>query len=395
MVLNRNYRNNKIIDLTEQNRMARIYYRFVNKLLSFTTAPEDIISLNTAKNVLQSTSFLHRGLTAFMNEINAARMVQITMNLAVVAWQWLFPLTNTWFSYFLTSPSGLKKVYQCILVNPLYGLLFYGTFYIKLIGGTSDEKRFNQIAEILGLPKHADMGVDSTLTKIINNVSEKLIGSEVKGYKTQIKMFMTIIISATAQQSLSKILIDSLRQSNANISLISKPAVYISDRNMIDFDDSDIQDQLKFLEKEHNNIKKYIKKQVNPKNKQLKNRMFMQIAEVKSPEGDVICLNKCARRVKTQMGCYCEGDCGSTTFLGGKKWCWVDPTKCKNGKLLDTYGGYAYDKCDTKNLSNNSKCFTGKKYTDCVTKPSKPSKPSRSRRYTKSDSIFDRWNQGW
>lgn len=46
--------------------------------------------------------------------------------------------------------------------------------------------------------------------------------------------------------------------------------------------------------------------------------MFMEIAQVKAPDGNVVCLNKCKNRVKTQMGCYCEGDCGRTTFLGGK-----------------------------------------------------------------------------
>ena len=117
--------------------------------------------------------------------------------------------------------------------------------------------------------------------------------------------------------------------------------------------DIDIQDQIKFLKKEHINIKKYIKKNINPKDKK---QMFMEIAQVKAPDGNVICLNKCENRVKTQMGCYCEGNCGRTTFLGGKKWCWVDPEKCKKGKYLD--------KCDNKNVTK--KCFTGKTYTDCV-----------------------------
>ena len=130
--------------------------------------------------------------------------------------------------------------------------------------------------------------------------------------------------------------------------------------------DIDIQDQIKFLKKEHINIKKYIKKNINPKDKKLKKQMFMEIAQVKAPDGNVICLNKCENRVKTQMGCYCEGNCGRTTFLGGKKWCWVDPEKCKKGKYLDTYKGYAYDKCDNENVSKTKICFTGKTYTDCV-----------------------------
>jgi hypothetical protein len=73
----------------------------------------------------------------------------------------------------------------------------------------------------------------------------------------------------------------------------------------------------------------------------------MEIAQVKAPDGNVICLNKYENRVKTQMGCYC----------------WVDPEKCKKGKYLDIYKGYAYDKCDNKNVTK--KCFTCKTYTDC------------------------------
>jgi hypothetical protein len=306
-----------------------------------------------------------------MNESNAARMVQLIMNLAVVAWQWIFATTSTWFSYFLTSPSGLKKVYQCIFVNPLYGLLFYGTFYLKLLGGTSDEKKFDYIAKVLGLPKHADIGVGDTLTKIINYTSTFLTGEEVTGYKTVTKDLLKIIASGVsaygAQKGIEIILIGSLKQAKPEISKLPNPAVYISDRDRFDFDDTDIQDQIKFIEKEHGNIKKYVKKHINPKNKQLKKQVFMEIAQVKAPDGHVICLNKCAHRVKTQMGCYCEGDCGRTTFLGGKKWCWVDPSKCKKGKYLDTYRGYAYDLCDNKNLSKTKKCFTGKTYTDCNT----------------------------
>jgi hypothetical protein len=79
----------------------------------------------------------------------------------------------------MTSPSGLKKVYQCIFTNPLYGLLFYGTFYLKLINGTSDEKNFDRVVKILGLPKHADMGVNSALTKIIDYIPETITGNEI------------------------------------------------------------------------------------------------------------------------------------------------------------------------------------------------------------------------
>jgi hypothetical protein len=366
------YKKNKIIDISTQNRQAKWYFYYVNGIIFSITAPEDLFNMSTAKKVLHSTPFIHRGLTSYFTESNATRMVQLTMNLAVVAWQWIFAQTSTWFSYFTTSPSGLKKIYQCIFTNPLYGLLFYGTFYLKLLGGTSDEKKFDQVAKAIGLSSHSDMGVDRTFSKIIDYVSVWITGDEITGYKTSAKYLLKKIASgATAfgsQTLIETTLIGSLKQTNPQISTISNPAVYIDTRDRFDFDDTDIQNQIQFIKKEHTDIKKYVKKYVNPKNKKLKKRMFMEIAQVKAPTGHVICLNKCEHRVKTQMGCYCESECGKTTVLGGKKWCWVDPEKCKNGKYLNKFKGYAYDFCDNKKLSKKKNCFTGLGYTDCVNK---------------------------
>ena len=365
------YTKNIVIDLSTQNRRALWYYKYINDIIPFVTAKEDTFTLNFSKKILHSSAFIHKSLTAYMSESNAARMIQLSLNLGVIAWQWVFAPTATWFSYFMGSPSGLKKMYQCIFVNPIYGLLFYSSFYLKLIGSTSDELQFDRIATVLNLPKHADMGVDSTLTKIIKNTPEVIIGHDISGYtqvtRDLLKKIASGIMAFGSQKSIEVILLESLQQTNPSISKISNPAVYISNRDRFDFDDTDIQDQLDFIEKEYSNIKKYVKKYTNPKHKQAKKRMFMQIAQVKAPDGHVMCLNNCDYRVKTRMGCYCEGDCGKTTFLGGKKWCWVDPAKCKKGKYLEKHRGYAYDMCDNKKLSTTKKCFTGRKYTDCKT----------------------------
>jgi hypothetical protein len=366
------YKKNTIIDISDQNRSANSFYKYINDIIPFVTAKEDTFTLNFSKRIVRSTPFIYKNLTLNMSELNAARMVQLVLNLSVIAWQWVFAPTSTWFSYYLGSPSGLKKIYQCIFTNPIYGLLFFSSFYLKLIGGTSDEIEFDRIAKILKLPKHADVGTDAILTKIINNTPEVILGYNISGYsvatKELLKKIASGIMSAGSQASIEALLIESLKQSNPVISDISNPAVYISDRDRFDFDDTDIQDQLNFIEKQHTNIKKYIKKYINPKHKQLKKRRFMEIAQVKTPTGQIACLNKCENRVKTQMGCYCEGDCGRTTFLGGKKWCWVDPAKCKKGKYLEKHRGYAYDLCDNKNISKTKKCFTGREYTDCTTK---------------------------
>jgi hypothetical protein len=369
------YETNKIIDISTQNRQASWYFKYVNDIITLLLAPEDTFSMSSSKKILNVNTFMYKCLTSYMSESNAIRMVNLTMNLAVVAYQYVFVTTKTWFSYFTTTLSGLSKIYKCIFTNPLYGLLFYGTFYLQLLEGTSDEVQFNRISKALGLSSHADLGVTKTFTKIIDYVPEWITGNEIIGFKIVTKELLAQIASAIivipTQIIIEEILITSLKKININISKISNPAVYIKSRDRFDFDDTDIQEQLNFLKKQHTNIKKNIKKNINPKNKKTKKQVFMEIAQVKAPAGHVICLNKCKQRVKTQMGCYCEGDCGTTTFLGGKKWCWVDPDKCKNGKYLDKIkNGYldkyqAYDFCDNKKLSKNNKCFTGLNYTDC------------------------------
>lgn len=366
------YRTNKVINLSVQHRRATSFFKYINTLLPFIVASEDTIKISTAKKILNATPFIHKSLTKYLSESDAARMIQLTMNLAVVSYQWVFAPTSTWFSYYLTSPSGLKKMYQCVFTNPIYGLLFYSTFYLKLLGGTSDESKFNRVASVIGFPTHADMGGNEVISKIADNVPEIITGQTVYGYKIITKDLLKAISSGVltfgALTTIDKILVNSLKQTNPEISLLKSPAVYISDRDRFDFDNTDIQEQLDFIKNEHANIKKYAKKYINPKNKQLKKQKFMQIAQVKAPEGHVVCLNKCQRKIKTQMGCYCEGDCGTTTFLGGRKWCWVDPEKCKKGRYLRKHRGYAYDLCDNKNLSKTKKCFTGQRYTDCTTK---------------------------
>ena len=367
---NRNYIKNKIIDLSAQNRQSNIYFYYINSILQRFVSVEDMISIRHAKKILHSTQFFYNASTVFLNETNAARMIQLVFNVCVFTWQWIFVYTTPWFVYFLTSQSGLKKVYQCIFTNPIYGLLFYGTFYMKLLGGTSDELVFNKIAKIFGLPKHSDMRAESTISKIIDYLPTLFTDDfNIKGYKLVTKYYLKKIASNTvsyfSQEAIYKILIESLKQANPQISNIENPAVYIPERDRFDFDDSDIQDQLEFIQKEHSNIKKYIKNGINPKNKKHKKKVLMEVAQLKSPSGDVICLNKCDNRVKTTMGCYCEGDCGNTTVFGGKKWCWVDPEKCKKGKYLNTLNGRAWDHCDNKNLSRTKKCFDGISYTDC------------------------------
>lgn len=361
----------KVINISVQNRRANSYFRFFNGIAGILTDPDDRISLYTAKSIVNSNAFVHKNLTQYMSDITAARMIQVIVGLAVIGWQWVFAPTSTWFSYFITSPSGLKKMYNCIFVNQLYGICFFSIFYLKLIQGTSDEVHFNRVARILGLPTHSDMGSVQTISKIVDKISDLFSDRKYLGYKEQVVLVLKQIVSGisatTAKITIDTVLQYSLKHGKESISTLSNPAVYISDRDGFDFDDIDIQEQIQFIQVEKGKINKYIKKFINPKHKQLKKQKFMEIAEIKTPAGEVICLNKCKRRIKTQMGCYCESDCSRNVLLNGKNWCWVDPDKCKKGKYLDKYRGYTYDYCDNTKMSQNKKCFTGTGYKDCKT----------------------------
>ena len=369
------FQKNKIIIFKEQNERASIYFKYINilieNLLGLLDA-SDLCSYNFAKKILHSSSFIYNNITNYMHDTNAIRMIQLCINLATFTLQF-FPFlpTSQYYMYYSTNISGLKKIYQCIFTNPLYGLLFFSTFYIKLLQGTRDEIVFNQIATFLNLPTHADLGTKETIENIINYIPEFITGDELSGYKTVLKSLLLVIAVNVSIKSLdvtfSNLLLESIKQINPKISSMSKMAVYIEDRDKILFDDSEIKEHIQQIKKKSSNIKKFIKSKVNPKHKKDKNKLLEEILELKEQSGNTICLDKCEQKIKTKSGCYCDSPCGTTTFLGGKKWCWVDKDKCKKGKFLEKIGDYTYDTCDNEDISKTKKCFTGTKYTDCIT----------------------------
>jgi hypothetical protein len=360
------FEKNKIIDLTEQ---SSAYYNYINKVIGILLSKDDILSISNCKKILNANPLVHKILTVNMREENAIKMIQLISSCSSLYYQYIFPAS--WFTYFLTTFSGIKKIYHFIFQNPIYGLLFYCTFYFKILD-TSDKTKFNQIATVLQLPTHEDASSQKFLDSIVNNSSKYL---EVKvEYKEQAENLMrnvaTNILSTTGQKTLENIFVKVLETSTPEIKKIKQPAIYISDRDRFDFDDTIIQEQLEMLSKNRSNIKKFMKEQgVNLKKKEIKKKAFLEISQLKDSEGNVICLDTCKNRVKTKMGCYCESDCGPTTFLGGKNWCWVDKSKCKKGKhLLKGLEEKTYDICNPEEIDTEPKCFTGISYTKCKTK---------------------------
>ena len=381
------YTPNKVLDLTlyelgkgesRNDKRANTFYKYGKKIISTLLLKDDVVSMATATRVLYSSNIIYQNLTRNMSEVSAKRMVQLIMNLAMVMYQWIIPLTSTWMVYFLTTSSGLKKIYECIFVNPLYGFIFYLSFYLKILGNI-DKSLFNQIAHRFNLPKHFNLYTPKTISAIVDKLAN-LVGSTLnKSYKKWISELLQIYIPVAISTSvagvvqhgavhllLPKVLHDATPILNT-IPFKNLP-VYILSRNSFNFDDTDIQNQLQFLKNNKTDIKKHIKLHFRTKKKKKEyKRRFRELAEIKTPEGRTICLDKCTRRVKTKMGCYCKSKCGTTTFLGNKKWCWVDFEKCKKGRYLDKYYGYPYDYCDPQNVSETNKCFTGVKYKNCRT----------------------------
>lgn len=356
-------------DLSQQ---SSSYYKYVNDVVGVLLASDDIISLRRCKKILLANPSIHSMLTfgdpeSPSRNANAVKMIQLIANCATIYYQYIFP--GTWFTYFLTTFSGMKKIYHFIFQNPIYGLLFYCTFYFKILD-TYDKEKFNQISTVLQLPRHEDAMSKKFLDAIVVN-SSKYMEVSVE-YKDQADTLMrsvaSAVISTSGQKSLEKVFVKVLKGSTEVIG--KQPAIYISERDRFDFDDTAIQEQLEMLRKNRSNIKTFMKQQgVRLKRKQLKKKAFLQIAQLKDPEGNVICLDACKSRVKTKMGCYCESDCGPTTFLGGKNWCWVDKAKCKRGKSLEKgIRGQAYDLCNPIMVDPGQKCFTGLTYTECQRK---------------------------
>jgi hypothetical protein len=357
-----------------QNKIFSKFLNITDWIFSNALDVNDKISLYEAQKLLKFSPFVYDNVTAYFSEKNAANSLFIAVNLAQVVYQYLFA---SWFMYLTTSVSGIKKLYKVIFQNPILGIFFYFSFYYRMIGET-DKNKFNKIAEFFNLPKHEDLGSKKFIEKFTNEVSKKLTDTisvneyEVTAKELIHKVFSENAIAASIESSPIKIynILEYLlkeKENNKILMDIEYAAVYIDKRTVET--QRDLDEFSDFVTTNRDSIEKQIKKEIGSRKggkKRIANLRLEQIVEKKTDEGEPLCLDKCKSRVKTVSGCYCEGDCGSTTFLGGKSWCYVDPNKCKR-KYLNKYLGRTYDFCDNKKLSS-PKCFTGLKYKNCVVK---------------------------
>ncbi len=371
----------KVVNFEDQEFLSTGILKYGAKVVETILYPDDILSLQSARGIY-SLSFV-KPLFPYVSEITAIRTIQLVVNLTSVAYQCAFA---SWFLYLLTTSSGLKKLYECIFENPFYGILWYMSFYLTAIKGSSDEAKFDKVASFLGIPKHGEFTYGQQLFEsLAEKIREKgsdMIGMHPEGYSQLIGSVMGMLPGLMSQVTLKvgdavgnlfneKVITKVMKKAFKGVKTQLKPktaAVYIAARNKIDFDNRQIQDQLRFI-KDKANLKKIVKSSVrNPKDKRSKKAVLRAISELKTPEGGKVCLDDCKVRVRTHGGGYCEGKCSTSTMWNDKHWCWVDPSKMKHGSTRDTFLGRSYDTCDPKKASAEPVCFTGVQYEGCSVK---------------------------
>lgn len=362
-------------DYNNINRQAHSIIRIINWIVGKLLSTEDTVSLQTAEYIYTSTPFMRDTFNEVFEEITAIRMVHCIMNLAMVTYQYLYA---TWFMYLFSTRSGLMKIYHCVFKNPVYGILFFSTFYCSFIRNTADQVKFDRVAEFLKMPAYSVVAGDiSNITyaeKIVNTLPETFAGFHTLEYKSVVVNTLGLIVSSVPKKIID--LPDVLRKvyTSREFKEVIKPipksklAVYYIARDEISFDDRDVRDMLEYIKDQHA-LKKQVKSLVkNPKNKAEKKRVKKSLVERTDDQGRKICLNACKPRIKTASGCTCESECGTSTVLGGRDWCYIDPEKCKKGKhRSEGILGKKYDYCDPEKTSASKTCFTGIGYEECGT----------------------------
>ncbi len=342
----------------EQNTYFSNIVKVASKLFTSALDKDDTLSLYRCRKLVKASPFIHNALTSVFTEANASYAIYISVNLATVVYQNLYA---SWFLYFVTSIGAMKKILYFIFENQTLGVFFFVSFYFRMLA-SPDIERFDNIAKFLNLPQHADLGQDKFIADLVKTLPDKLAvsNSNLKNITTAILIKVASITTATGIASLP-VLLETLITSE-EIEVIPKPAVYITPKDVLtETDMKEMHD--KIIELRKTELKKLKKKIPGKKKKKLKLKL-QQIIEKKTDTGEIICLDECKEKMQTRLGCYCESDCGKTFKIGGKSWCYVNADKCKRGKYLPRYMGYAYDYCDKNNVTTK-KCYSGTRYIDC------------------------------
>lgn len=362
----KNVVNNK---MSTTDRKIGVFFELAEWLFNKCLAQEDKVSLHTCKKLVRASPFLYESLTTYLSENNAAKILFIAINLATVVYQYAF---STWFMYLVTSVSGFKKLFSVVLQNPVLGVFFYLSFYFRLISET-DRDKFNTVAELFNLPLHQDFVGATFLTALLTNVGALVSRENVGSYSSVIQHLVNKLVSEQVVAQgvervptlLAKVLTSAAKSESLQSKLPGDAAVYVEARN--EESQSDIDEFREYVTKHKKSLEKHFRSKKRAKTRAGRVKL-QQVLEKRDEQGKVVCLDRCKQQTRTKVGCYCESECGPTMFFGNTSWCFVDPTKCKKAQYLPKYLGKPYDMCEKSSVTKAPLCFTGYRYTDCITK---------------------------
>lgn len=164
----------KIYDKNIQEDIASKFFSYFNYIVTTLLDERDIVSFSTTKKLYESMSFVFmKSKLPFVNEATSIRMLQLVINCANIYYQYLY---SSWTTYLLTTFSGLKKIYKCIFENPLYGVMWYLTFYLNILG-TTDQKTFDLIGSKIKLPKYSDVILPEYMETLAVNIIDMIKGN--------------------------------------------------------------------------------------------------------------------------------------------------------------------------------------------------------------------------
>ena len=355
----------RVINIHNNEKTAGTVFKIIGKLTTILLDPSDIVSYNTASKIYEQSAVLIRS-SVFEDKQTAIRMIQAVMNLANI----IFQYTGTWTTYLFGSVSGLKKIYYCIFRNPIYGALFFATFYTKLFDNNVDKEVFNKVVASFGISRVDELGATAFIQETSISVA-KYVANVIATFGSD-KLSSTTegIISQTAISVMS--IAPNLAIDFVVAKIIDKAEQYVApEYEAIDLGDLDItQDNTEIMNHIDNVMSGKAKREAlktvsNTKRTYEKVKAIREHSEVVDEFGKKVCLGDCKPRIKAEGGCYCDGECGSYNIITGRSWCWVDPVKCKKAKTRATFMGKPFDYCTPKKFTKEPLCFTGYYYDVC------------------------------
>lgn len=306
----------------------------------------DYLSFYSAKNIVKRLNFEDIDYYSYI--------IFIVVNMASITY---IMLKKSQIQLYLTTLSGLKKTFEMIYRNPLLIIFFLISLYFRILDDF-DKNVINMIAETIGIPKYEYINLPGkifTFTSFFIAFLNYFYNSLNIGNEIRIPYIIINLISNKLSLQISNIIKDIPNNFSKYFTKIVYEIPNLDDLS-VNIKNKDLLTKTELLEwKNYALSLDYSDKDLLTKK---------ELLELKNDSGEIICLDDCKYRSKTESGCYCEGEC-SKSFGGEYNWCYVDERKCPGmpKNLLPKYLGKSYDKCESNKKYKT--CFTGYEYRGC------------------------------